>query len=199
MQHLLYTGEEICQAKFVKMANKSEKDFLTGVEGRVLRAFGCSTVSEAADILEMNYHTLRNYLQLRRDAPTDLWIRIARMTNVSLDWLLTGRGERDMTFDPESRIFEASLEEKIRHVVRDELGQRPPREPSAFDLGGAIERYKTLEATLTAWFEFEGKELPADFAVNFHGWEKLSAEDRLLTASEIKQLIERLDSGSHEK
>ena len=172
---------------------------MSGVEARVLGAFGRESLGDIAELMQMNYHTLRNYLQLRRDAPTDFWIRIAKMTNVSLDWLLTGRGDMHFGAEAESRVLEASLEEKIRSVVREELGAQPAPAKPAFDLSKAIEKYKTLESTLAAWFKFEGKELPADFAVNFHGWDKLSAEDRLLTASEIKHLIEKLDSGSHEK
>lgn len=181
------------------MAKKNEKNPLAGVEARVLEAFGRESVSDIAEIMHMNYHTLRNYLLLRRDAPTDFWIRIAKLTNISLDWLLTGKGEKYFGIEAENRIFDASLEEKIRSVVRREIGAKPTANTKGFDLSKAIEKYKTLESTLAAWFKFEGKELPADFAVNFHGWEKLSAEDRLLAASEIKQLIERLDSGPHEK
>lgn len=199
MQQLFYTSKGRCQEKFVKMAKINRKDSLAGVEARVLRAFGCDSIGDAAEILQMNYHTVRNYLQLRRDAPTGFWIKIAKMTNCSLDWLLTGKGDKTFTAEAENRILDASLEARIRSVVRDELGdaKRPPA--TLFPLEQAVEKYRTLEATLAAWFKFEGKELPADFAVNFHGWEKLTTEDRLLTARQIKELIERLDPGSPAK
>jgi hypothetical protein len=59
-------------------------------EARVVEAFEGQTVKKIAEIVGLNYHTFRNYLQQRTDVPPDLLVRIAKTASTTTDWLLTG-------------------------------------------------------------------------------------------------------------
>jgi hypothetical protein len=89
------------------------------IGARLVRAFGAKDLKEVAQMLGENYSSLHNWSTKRRDFPTSVLIKIARMTNESIDWILTGdEGERRAggAFN-----FEKMFEEKIREIVRDEI------------------------------------------------------------------------------
>lgn len=87
---------------------------------RIVRALGAKDLTEAAQMLGENYSSLYNWSSQRRDFPTNVLIKIARLTNKSVDWILTGEnGEINRTVEQQS--FERILEQKIRQIVRDEL------------------------------------------------------------------------------
>ena len=87
---------------------------------RIVHALGAKDLKEAAQILNENYSSLYNWSSQRRDFPTNVLIKIARMTNRTVDWLLTGEsGEINQSIEHQS--FERILEQKIRQIVRDEI------------------------------------------------------------------------------
>lgn len=103
---------------------------LTSFEDRIVDAFGGRTLKEVAERLDVNYHTLRNWAKETRDIPPAELKKIAILTNVSLNWLLLGEGEK----------FANQRKE--------------------FNLERSIERHHAWRPVLEEWFEFEGKEMP---------------------------------------
>jgi hypothetical protein len=98
------------------MATKTENS----IGFRIVQAFQAKDLKEVAQIIDENYSSLHNWASQRRDFPTNVLIKIAKMANTSIDWILTGEnGNR-----PESAAgsgFEKILTELIRRVVREEL------------------------------------------------------------------------------
>jgi hypothetical protein len=91
---------------------------------RIVQALGAKDLKEAAQILGENYSSLYNWSSQRRDFPTNVLIKIARMTNKTVDWLLTGENDESV-LQNEHLNFEQILEQKIRSIVRDELANDP--------------------------------------------------------------------------
>lgn len=63
---------------------------MTTFEERLVQAFGGKNLKIIAEKLEINYHTLRNWAKETRDIPPDALRKIAKLTNISLNWLLLG-------------------------------------------------------------------------------------------------------------
>ena len=89
---------------------------------RIVRAFNAKDLKEVAQIIDENYSSLHNWSSQRRDFPTNVLIKIAKMANTSIDWILTGEtvapaGARSL----KNSGFEKMLEDKIREVVREEI------------------------------------------------------------------------------
>lgn len=87
---------------------------------RIVRALGAKDLTEAAQMLGENYSSLYNWTSQRRDFPTNVLIKIAGMTNKSIDWILTGENEIAAAVS-RNQTFENILEEKIRQIVREEI------------------------------------------------------------------------------
>jgi Bacteriophage CI repressor helix-turn-helix domain len=89
---------------------------------RVIEAYGGKSIQEIAESLEENYQTVYGWLVGKRDAPTEILIRIGKQTGASLHWLLTGDGERRSgeTFSSKPSI-EDLMEEIARRVAREEI------------------------------------------------------------------------------
>jgi len=86
---------------------------------RIVEAFNAKDLKEVAQTIDENYSSLHNWSSKRRDFPTNVLIKIAKMANTSIDWILTGEnktGTADFSFD---RMFE----EKIREIVREEISE----------------------------------------------------------------------------
>lgn len=89
-------------------------------EDRLRESFTDSGLPEIAKMLGVNYHTLRNWAKERNDIPRATLIKIADSTNISLNWLLTGRGEKYS--NPQQRIgLEEMFEVRMREIARDEV------------------------------------------------------------------------------
>jgi hypothetical protein len=91
---------------------------------RLVRSFNAKDLKEVAQIIDENYSSLHNWASQRRDFPTNVLIKIAKMANTSIDWILTGENAgaaraAARTFNNSG--FEKILEDKIREVVRDEI------------------------------------------------------------------------------
>jgi len=90
------------------------------ISSRIIQALGAKDLKDAAQILGENYSSLHNWSSQRRDFPTSALIKIAKMTNTSIDWILTGENG-NQAFSSGDSSFEKILEDKIREVVRDEI------------------------------------------------------------------------------
>jgi hypothetical protein len=89
---------------------------------RIIRAFNAKDLKEVAQIIDENYSSLHNWSSQRRDFPTNVLIKIAKMANSSIDWILTGEnGVPAGAAELENSSFEKILEDKIRQVVREEI------------------------------------------------------------------------------
>jgi hypothetical protein len=87
---------------------------------RIVRAFNAKDLKEVAQIIGENYSSLHNWASQRRDFPTNVLIKIAKMANSSIDWILTGENPARVVSNDGSG-FEKILENKIREVVREEI------------------------------------------------------------------------------
>ena len=93
---------------------------------RIVQAFNAKDLKEVAQIIDENYSSLHNWASQRRDFPTNVLIKIAKMANSSIDWILTGENAvRAKTRSMDNSSFEKILEDKIRQVVREEIANGP--------------------------------------------------------------------------
>ena len=91
------------------------KDFIE----RLHETFGHKSMAVVAKRLGVPHATVRNYYQGRLPAP-EVLIKIARETNVSLNWLLTGKGDMYAGQAPPVGIGKF-LEQKIGEIVERKL------------------------------------------------------------------------------
>ena len=87
---------------------------------RIVRAFDAKDLKEVAQIVGENYSSLHNWSSQRRDFPTNVLIKIAKMANTSIDWILTGENAAPRESTAEAS-FDALIEEKLRALVREEI------------------------------------------------------------------------------
>lgn len=87
---------------------------------RIVQAFGAKDLKEVSQVLGENYSSLHNWATQRRDFPTNILIKIARMTNRSIDWILTG--ENANVSVPDSTLsFEKLFADKVRAILLAEF------------------------------------------------------------------------------
>jgi hypothetical protein len=94
------------------------------IGARIIQALNAKDLKEAAQMLDENYSSLHNWSSQRRDFPTNVLIKIARLTNTSIDWILTGQNANAAAFS-ENVTFEKIIEDKIREIVREEIANDP--------------------------------------------------------------------------
>jgi len=87
---------------------------------RIVQAFDAKDLKEVAQIIGENYSSLHNWASQRRDFPTIVLIKIAKMANTSIDWILTGENANQFV-SSDNADFGKILEDKIREVVREEI------------------------------------------------------------------------------
>jgi hypothetical protein len=90
---------------------------------RIVEAFNAKDLKEVAQIIGENYSSLHNWSSQRRDFPTGVLIKIAKMANSSIDWILTGEPRPSAARALNNLSFEKILEDKIREVVREEISE----------------------------------------------------------------------------
>src|ERR1041385_3303337 len=89
---------------------------------RLAQAFDYVKMSDIARRIGVPHATVRNYFHGRMPAP-EVLIKIADETNVSINWLLTGRGE--MFLDTPKHIdLGRILETKIGEIIDRKLGNK---------------------------------------------------------------------------
>lgn len=170
-------------------------------QDRLKRVFDGASMADIARRLALPHATVRNYFQGRVPAP-EVLIKIVDETNVSLNWLLTGRGEMLASgfagsYDLEN-IFERKIEEMIdrklaeRNLLTDvdDLGDVDVR--PEFDIAAAIRRYNDPGMVMSEWFRHEGREYPEDYGVVFfQGWESYSEDEKLDAVKDAKKVLDR--------
>jgi hypothetical protein len=87
---------------------------------RIVEAFNAKDLKEVAQTIGENYSSLHNWSSKRRDFPTNVLIKIAKMANTSIDWILTGENNRQET---ETLTFDKVLSEKIREIIKEEISE----------------------------------------------------------------------------
>ena len=162
---------------------------------RLNRTFDNESMADVAKRLDLPHATVRNYYQGRLPSP-EVLIRIADVTNISLNWLLTGKGETYGGQMPavslgrflEQRI-ELMIEERIsaRHVV-----DRGQTNLAAFNIETAIAEFGQPDKIMNAWFNYEGREYPSDYGVVFFkGWESFSDDEKVAAVTDAKRVLDR--------
>src|SRR5687767_3493982 len=151
---------------------------------RLKRAFGYGTMADIARQLGVPHATIRNYFQGRLPAP-EVLIKIANETNVSLNWLLAGKGE--MYVSGATADIGRLIDERIDALIVRKLSQRNDgaavQNPGTldsvkpFDIESAVKLYGDPERVMREWFHHDGREYPADFGiVFFQGWESYTPD-----------------------
>jgi transcriptional regulator with XRE-family HTH domain len=168
-------------------------------QDRLKQVFDNASMAEIARRLELPHATVRNYFQGRMPAP-DVLIKIANETNVSLNWLLTGKGELfaggAAPLQALDNIFEKKIEEMIdrklaeRLIDVEDLGEVDAR--PEFDAAAAIRKYNDPRLVMNEWFLHEGRKYPEDYGVVFfQGWETYTDEEKLDAVKDAKKVLDR--------
>lgn len=163
---------------------------------RLDRTFEHEMMSDVARRLGIPHATVRNYYQGRLPAP-EVLIKIANVTNVSLNWLLTGKGEMYGNQKPAIGLGRF-LEDKITEIVDKRLsalGHDTVRDLGSidtFDIEGAIGQFDDPIRIMNEWYMFEGRECPSDYGiVFFRGWAKFTAEEKVAAVTDAKRVLDR--------
>ena len=164
---------------------------------RLKRAFGYGTMADIARQLGVPHATIRNYFQGRLPAP-DVLIKIANETNVSLNWLLAGKGE--MYVSGATADIGRLIDERIDELIARKLSQRTDAiqdlgaadERRPFDIGSAVKLYGDPERVMSEWFHHDGRDYPTDFGiVFFQGWETYTPAERVEAVRDAKKVLDR--------
>jgi transcriptional regulator with XRE-family HTH domain len=173
-----------CQAKIPKMTTSFEK--------RLIDVFGLN-LKEIAAKLEINYHTFRNWAKGTRDIPPGELARIAKMTNVSLNWLLTGEGEKYVQALESPSLLEV-FDERVRKLIREEMASAlsPVQELGTIDefLAASVEKYDNALLVLRDWYAHDNVAIALPQTLDFQGWETYTLEKKV---QEIKAAREIMD------
>ena len=89
---------------------------LDGLEARLSEALGDASRRQIAEMLEVPYATLSNWLIGRTDLPGKEIAKIATLTDHSIGWILTGMGRK--VYDPSA---DDALRAIISDIIRDQL------------------------------------------------------------------------------
>jgi transcriptional regulator with XRE-family HTH domain len=166
-------------------------------QSRLRRTFEDATMAQIARRIDVPHATIRNYFSGRLPAP-EVLIKIAKATNISLNWLLLGTGEmyagspKQIDLD---RVFEERIEEILeRKLVRrgelQELGDVDS--PPGFDVERAVREYEDPQQAMNAWFLHEGRKYPADYGVIFfQGWESYTEDEKIEALRDAKKVLDR--------
>ena len=169
---------------------------------RLLTVFNHASMAEVARQLKIPHATVRNYFQGRLPA-TEVLVKIANETGVSLNWLLLGTGDMYAGRRPPIGIGQF-LEEKIGEIINKKfagLGREVVDEIGtinfgAFDLEGALIDSDDPQKVISQWFRHEGRESPSDYGVVFfRGWETFSPADKIAAIQDAKRVLDRTLKG----
>lgn len=148
-------------------------------------SFGVISIKEllgSDEVIKKRFDTLRtNYCAIKptRRAKADLYLET--LEREVREQLLLSEIENQLK-------QEKNTAQKIQSEIQ-ELGNI-----DEFNVEEAVEKYETLENTIEAWYQFEGKEMPEGFGLNFSGWENLSLEDKIATVKDIKNFADKMNA-----
>lgn len=165
---------------------------------RLRQIFNDASMAEIARMLDLPHATIRNYFGGRLPAP-DVLIRIAAETNVSLNWLLTGKGEM---YAGSARGIDLGkmLDDRINELIDKRLASIGTQRPKTavrvaartFDVEDALQRFKDPDRVMNEWFKFENRKYPKDFGVVFfQGWETFTADEKIDAVKDAKKVLDR--------
>lgn len=158
---------------------------------RLRIAFGDDTAADVARRLSLPHATVNNYFHGRMPSP-EVLILITDETNVSLTWLLTGRGEQYIG-DPAPADIGRVLQTLIANIVDERLSKsREMPDTAVYDLRQAIAEMNDPQKILKAWCAHDGFKVPKDFGVVFfQGWETMSDDEKADAIRDARRVIER--------
>ena len=165
---------------------------------RLERAFDYASMADIARRIGVPHATVRNYFGGRLPAP-EVLIKIANQTDVSLNWLLTGKGEMLLGVSPKldlGRIFEERINDIIdRRLASHNLGDVRDLgeiDAPAFDIETAVRTHDDPQRVMNEWFSFEGREYPEDYGVVFfQGWSSYSPAEKIEAIRDAKKVLDR--------
>ncbi len=162
-------------------------------------AFDHASMAEVARRLKIPHATVRNYYQGRLPA-SDVLIKIAAETSVSLNWLLAGQGDIYGGQTPPVGLGKF-IEDKIREIIDKRLAERElggiqdlgaADAETVFDVEAAVLRLNDPQRIMVEWFRHEGREYPDDYGVVFfRGWGSFSPEDKMDAVRDAKRVLDR--------
>lgn len=168
---------------------------------RLNRVFNHASMADVARRLKIPHATVRNYY-LGRLPATEVLIKIANETGVSLNWLLLGQGEMYGGERPPIGIGQF-LEERIADLIERKIAgaSMPVADLGAIDSGGdddsfdveaALRETDDPQAVMSLWLRHEGREFPADYGVVFfRGWDAFSHDDKVDALHDAKRVLDR--------
>jgi transcriptional regulator with XRE-family HTH domain len=165
---------------------------------RLSRAFDFATMAEIARRIGAPHATVRNYFHGRLPAP-EVLMKIANETNVSLNWLLTGKGEMFATGAGKADIGKF-LDQRIEEMIERKLAARFGEvqnlgsidAPPAFDVEASIRKHNDPQKVMGEWFKHDGRRYPKDFGVVFfQGWETYSPDEKVEAVKDAKKVLDR--------
>jgi plasmid maintenance system antidote protein VapI len=132
-----------------------------------------------------------------RELSFEALVRFKNSTNRSVDWLLTGE-----EIQPALPLFnEVALVQFVRNVLREEKGGSngqndiPEYSDSRPDHSPAPSGQPAQDRTpSTSSMPIEQFTLPEGVGISFHGWERLSDEEKKEAIAEIKGVVEKATS-----
>lgn len=166
---------------------------------RLKQVFAGASMADIARRINVPHATIRNYFQGRLPAP-DVLIKLADETNVSINWLLTGKGEMYVAGGRPIDLGEI-LEERIAAIVDRKLAERATGTiqdlgridaSPVFDVEAAIGRLGDPHRVMGEWFAFENRDYPEDFGlVFFQGWESYRPDEKADAVRDAKKVLDR--------
>jgi len=165
---------------------------------RLSEAFEFATMADVARRIGVPHATIRNYFQGRMPAP-EVLIKIANVTNVSLNWLLSGTGAMYLS-GREPLNFDRMIERKIEEILDrrlsaangevQNLGQIDA--PPPFDVEASVAKFNDPQRVISEWFKYEGRRAPKDFGVIFfQGWETYTEGEKVDALKDAKKVLDR--------
>src|SRR4051812_22204013 len=148
---------------------------------RLNKVFANASMAEVARRLGVPHATVQNYYRKGRLPDTKVLMKIAEVTNVSLNWLLRGTGDMYAVHRPPIGLG-AFIEEKISEIIEQRfaavvMGAGNPGKAAAdtFDIQDAVLQLDDPAAVMRQWMQHEGRDFPEDYGVVFfRGWESFT-------------------------
>src|SRR4051794_11905015 len=161
---------------------------------RLNKVFANASMAEVARRLEVPHATVQNYYRKGRLPATEVLIKIAEVTNVSLNWLLTGTGDMYAVHRPPIGLGQF-IEEKISEMIEQRLaagaGSQTPAH-AGFDVAEAVMLLDDPAAVMRQWLQYEGREFPEDYGVVFfRGWQSFTPEQKVEAVKDAKRVLDR--------
>ena len=165
---------------------------------RLNKVFGNVSMAEVARRLGVPHATVQNYYRKGRLPATEVLLKIAEVTNVSLNWLLRGTGDMYAIHRPPIGLGEF-IEEKIGEMIEQRFaatGKGTKAVSSEFDdsfnIEEAVLRLDDPAAVMRQWLGHEGREYPQDYGVVFfRGWQSFTPEEKVEAVRDAKRVLDR--------